>query len=84
MNRPRTILDTNIVISAAPQPLGLPARLFELVAYRAVELCVPKEILIEYREVLTRPKFARIERRRVALLLKLITEEATLVKPAKV
>jgi putative PIN family toxin of toxin-antitoxin system len=52
MTRPRIILDTNIVISAALQPAGLPAQLLELVAYRAVELCVSEELLTEYREVL--------------------------------
>jgi putative PIN family toxin of toxin-antitoxin system len=84
MTRPRIVLDTNIVVSAALQPSGLPAQLLELVAYRAVELCVSEELLAEYREVLARPKFARLDPQRVALLLKLIAEEAIMVRPAKV
>jgi putative PIN family toxin of toxin-antitoxin system len=84
MTRPRIILDTNIVISAALQPSGLPAKLLELVAYRTVELCVSEEILTEYREVLARPKFAAIDPRRVARLLELIAEEATLIRPTTV
>lgn len=83
MIRPRIILDTNI-ISAAIQPSGLPAQLLELVAYRAVELCVSTELLTEYREVIACPKFAGLDPRRVALLLELIAGEATLVKPANV
>jgi len=81
MTRPRIVLDTNIVVSAALRPYGLPAQLLELVAYRAVELCVSEELLTEYREVLARPKFAGIDPQRVDLLLKLIAEEATLVRP---
>jgi uncharacterized protein len=75
------ILDTNIIVSAALRPSGLPAQLLELVAYRAVELCVSEELLREYREVLARPKFAAIDPKRIDLLLKLIAEEATLVRP---
>ena len=81
MTRPRIILDTNIVISAALQPAGLPAQLLELVAYRAVELCVSEELLAEYREVIARPKFAGIDPQRIARLLELIADEATLVRP---
>ena len=84
MTRPRIILDTNIIISAALQPSGLPAQVLELVAYRAVELCVSEEILTEYREVTARPKFAGLDPQRAALLLELIAEEATLVSPTNV
>src|ERR1017187_8842983 len=84
MTRPRIILDTNIIISAALQRSGLPAQVLELVAYRAVELWVSEELLTEYREVIGRPKFASLDAQRVALLLKLIAEEATLVNPTNV
>jgi putative PIN family toxin of toxin-antitoxin system len=84
MTRPRIILDTNIIVSAALQPSGLPARLLGLVAYRFVELCVSEEVLTEYREVLARPKFAGLDPQRVALLLELIGKEATLVRPTNV
>jgi putative PIN family toxin of toxin-antitoxin system len=84
MTRPRIILDTNIIVSAALQSSGLPARVLELVAHRAVELCVSDELLTEYREVIARPKFAGLDPRRVALLLELIAGEATLVSPTNV
>jgi len=38
MSRPRIVLDTNVLISAAIQPRGLPAQVLELIASRAVEL----------------------------------------------
>ena len=50
-------------------------------AYRAVELCVSEELLTEYREVLRRPKFVGIDPQRIDLLLKLVADEATLVRP---
>jgi len=82
MSRPRIVIDTNVLISAAIQPGGLPARLLEFVAERAVELCISKEVLAEYSEVFGRAKFAGLDRRRVARLLAVIAGEATLVRPA--
>jgi putative PIN family toxin of toxin-antitoxin system len=81
MSRPRIVIDTNVLISAAIQPGGLPARLLEFVAERAVELCISAEVLAEYSEVLGRPRFAGLDPRRVARLLAVIAGEATLVKP---
>ena len=34
MSRLRIVIDTNVLISAAIQPAGLPAQVLELVAYR--------------------------------------------------
>ncbi len=81
MSRFRIVLDTNVFISAAIQPRGLPAQVLESIAGRAVELCISEEILAEYREVLARSKFARLDSRLVARLLTLVAEEATLVTP---
>jgi uncharacterized protein len=81
MNRPRIVLDTNVLISAALQPRGLPAKLLELIAYQAVELCVSSEILAEYREVFSRAKFAGLDSQRVVHLLTLVACEATMVTP---
>jgi putative PIN family toxin of toxin-antitoxin system len=62
MSCPRIVIDTNVLISAAIQPRGLPAQLLELVAGRAVELCVSEEVLAEYSEVFARAKFAGLDR----------------------
>jgi len=82
MSRPRIVIDTNVLVSAAIQPRGLPARLLESVAVRAVEMCLSEEILAEYSEVLGRAKFAGLDRHRVARLLAVIAAEATLFRPA--
>jgi putative PIN family toxin of toxin-antitoxin system len=83
MSRPRIVIDTNVLISAALKPSGLEAQVFVLVAYRAVELCLSAETLAEYGEVLARPKFAGLDAERVSELLDLITEEAVMVTPAQ-
>lgn len=83
MPRPRIVVDTNILISAAIQPAGLPAGLVDLIAYRAVTLCLSEAILAEYRAVFARPKFAGIHPDRIARLLDLVVAEATMVKPLR-
>ena len=75
------MLDTNVLISAALRPLGRQALVVNLVAFRAVELFVSEAVLAEYREVFSRPKFARLPSAEVATLLALIEREATLVTP---
>src|SRR5437867_3653039 len=83
MSRLRIVIDTNVLISAAIQPAGLPAQVLELVAYRAFELCVSSEVLAEYREVFSRPKFGGLDPQRVSRLLTLIAGEATVVAPTQ-
>ncbi len=83
MSRPRIVIDTNVLISAAMKPSGLEAQVFVMVAYRAVELCLSAEVLDEYREVFARPKFAGLDAERVAELLAIITDESVLVTPAQ-
>ena len=81
MNRLRIVIDTNVLISAAVKPLGRQALVINLVAFRAVELFVSEAVLAEYREVFSRPKFARLPATDVATLLALIEAEATMVTP---
>jgi uncharacterized protein len=83
MTRLRIVLDTNVLISAALKPQGLPALAVHLVAFRAVELFVSEVVLAEYREVFSRPKFAHIPRAEAAALLAMIEGEATLVGPTE-
>jgi putative PIN family toxin of toxin-antitoxin system len=82
MNRPRIVLDTNVLISAAIQPCSLPAQVLELIASRAVELCISEELFAEYSEVFGRAKFAGLAPHLVTRLLTLVADEATLVTPA--
>ena len=83
MSRPRIVLDTNVVVSAALKPLGQQALVMNLVAFRAVELCISQEVTTEYREVFSRPKFAAIPPAEVEKLLAMIEAEATKVSPTQ-
>jgi putative PIN family toxin of toxin-antitoxin system len=54
------VLDTNVIVSAAIEPLGVPSRLVrEWVLHGRVHIVTSPAILAEYREVMRRPKFSR-------------------------
>jgi len=55
----KIILDTNIVVSALISKNYPFYIVFDYVLNRQVQLCLSKELLNEYREVLFRPKFAQ-------------------------
>jgi len=79
---PTAVYDTNIVISAALSPSGIPSSLLVLAFDRTVQLYVSPIILEEYTEVLHRPKFALSEEVIIGLMRK-ITEVAILVHPSR-
>jgi uncharacterized protein len=81
MSRPRIVLDTSVLVSAALKPLGWPAQVVHVIALRAVELCVSKQVLAEYREVLGRPKFSHLDSEAVSRLLAMIEAAGTMVEP---
>jgi uncharacterized protein len=83
MSGPRIVIDTNVLISAALKPEGQQALVVQLVAFRAVELYVSEEVLAEYREVFSRPKFAHLGMKAVSHLLALLEREAIRVTPAE-
>lgn len=53
----RIVLDTNIVVSGLLRSQGNPAQILALALAGAVEICLSNEILLEYGEVLARPRF---------------------------
>jgi len=56
----KVILDTNIIVSALIQKSYPHYIVFEYVLDRKIQLCLSEALLSEYREVLSRPKFAQI------------------------
>jgi putative PIN family toxin of toxin-antitoxin system len=78
----RVALDTNVIVSALLQPLGLPAAVFLLVAGGAVQLCVRGNVYAEYDEVIRRPRLARDEGI-IAATLQIIREKGFWVRPAE-
>jgi putative PIN family toxin of toxin-antitoxin system len=68
----RIVLDTNVLVSGLLNPYGPPGRIVEAVAVGDLVLCYDARILLEYEDVLLRPKF-RLNPRRVSPLLESIT-----------
>jgi putative PIN family toxin of toxin-antitoxin system len=83
MNKPRVVLDTNIVVSAAIKRGGLEDQIVDFVAARELNLYLSRAVLREYETVLARPKFSGIDPIRIRRLLKTLTSEATMVAPAR-
>lgn len=53
----RIVLDTNVWVSGLLSPYGPPAEVVGMVVVGAVTLCVDARILVEYQQVLVRPRF---------------------------
>jgi len=53
----RIVLDTNVWVSGLLSPYGPPAEVVGMVVAGAVTLCVDARILVEYEQVLARPRF---------------------------
>jgi uncharacterized protein len=77
----RVVLDTNILVSAAWKPDGLEAKLVAMAAAQTLEWIVSEQIIAEYREVLTRPKFTKIRAVADAVLQLVETKAMPIVAP---
>ena len=53
----KVVIDTNVVISALISPHGNPAKIIDLVKSQVLRVCYSSDILNEYSDVLSRPKF---------------------------
>jgi len=82
MNRPRVVIDTNVVVSAALKRHGLEGRIVELVAARDVVFYASPAVFAEYEAVLSRPKFASIDPERIRLLVAALKVETIMVTPS--
>jgi len=78
----RLVVDTNIVVSAALKPEGLPRTVLLLAITKPARLYVSEAILAEYREVLARPKL-KIRRGLRQQLLQLIRSHSYPIRPAR-
>jgi uncharacterized protein len=57
----KIVIDTNVIVSSLIQR-GFPNLIIgELFLEQRFELCVPDELLLEYYEVLARPKFSKFQ-----------------------
>jgi putative PIN family toxin of toxin-antitoxin system len=76
------VLDTNILISACMKTGGLEARLIEMGIAGTIEVCVTKDVMGEYVDVLNRRKFVTW-RETGSQLLESLGRVATFVHPSK-
>jgi putative PIN family toxin of toxin-antitoxin system len=53
----RAVVDSNVLVSAFLKPAGKPAKILRLILQGDLEIVVNEQILTEYAEVLSRPKF---------------------------
>ena len=77
----RLVIDTNILVSAALKPDGLQRTVLLLATTKPAALYVSEAILVEYREVLTRPEL-KIRRGLRQQFLQLIRSHSHPVKPS--
>ncbi len=74
-------LDTNVLVSGLLNPSGSPAAILSLVLNGSVKLAVDNRILLEYTEVLQRPKFG-FKKEWIQSLLDFIQHESLFVTAA--
>lgn len=54
----RIVLDTDVLVSGLLSPFGPPGEIVRMVSSGAVRLCVDARLIVEYDEVLHRPRFS--------------------------
>ena len=54
----RIVLDTNVLVSGFLSPHGPPGAILRSILAASITLCLDERILTEYRDVLTRGRFA--------------------------
>ena len=77
----RTVLDTNIIVSALLKPEGLEDQILRLGLAGRIKLCVSPAILDECGVVLSRPKF-KLKPHEVARALGKLRQVSLLVHPS--
>jgi putative PIN family toxin of toxin-antitoxin system len=68
----KLVIDTNVLISAILNPLGNERAVLDFALTAPAELYHSKEILEEYQQVLSRPKF-KIDAKKIEKIIHLIT-----------
>ncbi len=77
----RLVLDTNVVVSGVLTPMGPPGQLLDLVLAGEVSVVLAPQIVVEYREVLLRPRF-RLDAEQVHQLVEALEDIALHVAAA--
>lgn len=78
----KVVLDTNVIVSAHLQGLGLSAFILDLVLASKIESYVTAEILEEYETVLRRPRFG-VDSKKITQSIRIIKSKAKRVQPTR-
>jgi putative PIN family toxin of toxin-antitoxin system len=78
----RLVIDTNVLVSAAIKPAGLPRTVLLLALTRPARLYISQSIFEEYSDVLARPEL-KIRKGLRLQLLQFIKSHSHFVKPAR-
>lgn len=80
MEKPKLVLDTNVVLSAVIKPDGLQRLIFQVALSPFCEVFVSAPILAEYEDVLSRKRF-KLQADEVQAVMKLIKTMANVTTP---
>src|SRR5438105_14810262 len=80
MEKPRLVLDTNVVLSAVLKPNGLQRLIFQIALSPFCEVFVSAPVLAEYEDVLSRKRF-KLQPDEVKAVMSLIKRTASTVRP---
>ena len=83
MEKPRLVLDTNVVLSAILKPDGLQRLIFQTALSPFCEVFVSAPILAEYEDVLSRKRF-KLQLDEVQAVMNLIKTTANIVTPKNI
>jgi uncharacterized protein len=75
MNGPSWVLDTNVIVSGILNPHGYPGRLLDAILNGSLRLTLDDRILVEYRDVLSRPRFGISSDELQAIMAKLLRQD---------
>ncbi|MDR1564959.1 MAG: putative toxin-antitoxin system toxin component, PIN family [Oscillospiraceae bacterium] len=76
----RVVVDTNVLVSALLSPKGIPAKIIALIFNSRVDMCYDSRMLLEYENVLLRPKFS-FDSQDIAQLMESLTQIGTAILP---
>ncbi|RJR32506.1 MAG: putative toxin-antitoxin system toxin component, PIN family [Deltaproteobacteria bacterium] len=78
---PKAVLDTNVIVSAFLKPESNAALILSLFFEGFLTVCLSQEILAEYKEVLKREKFRKLDQGIISNFLEEIGRQALMVDP---
>ena len=77
----KVVIDTNVIVSALLKPESNPALIISSILQKHIMLCLSSEIFAEYKEVLKRSKFKKLDHAEIKRFLLKIKQNGLWVSP---